>query len=159
MTIQPKLTPMLWFESDAEAAANHYVKAFADGKILGITRHGKNSHGPEGSVLMVSVQLAGMQFELLNGGPMFKPTEANSYMIYCEDQAEVDRLWDHMREGGSEQACGWVKDRWGFSWQIVPRVMMQALTGHDEAAKARAFAAMLQMTKMDVAKIEAAIAG
>ena len=154
-----KLTPMLWFESDAEGAAHHYVKAFPDGKILAITRHSKDSHGPEGSVLMVTVQFCGMQFELLNGGPMFKPTEANSYMIYCEDQAEVDRLWDHMSEGGSEQACGWVKDRWGFSWQIVPRVMMQWLTGSDEVAKARAFGAMLQMTKMDIAALEAAVKG
>jgi predicted 3-demethylubiquinone-9 3-methyltransferase (glyoxalase superfamily) len=157
--IMVKLTPMLWFESDAEAAAQHYVKAFTDGKIIGITRHGKESHGPEGSVLMVSVELGGVQFELLNAGPMFKPTEANSYMIYCEDQAEVDRLWDHMSDGGSTQACGWVKDRWGFSWQIVPRIMMKALTGLDEAAKARAFAAMLQMTKMDIAAIEAAVKG
>jgi predicted 3-demethylubiquinone-9 3-methyltransferase (glyoxalase superfamily) len=154
-----KLSPMLWFESEAETAAHHYVKAFADGKIIGITRHGKQSHGPEGSVLMVTVQFAGMQFELLNGGPMFKPTEANSYMIYCEDQAEVDRLWDHMSAGGSEQACGWVKDRWGFSWQIVPRRMMELLTGSDEGAKARAFAAMLQMTKMDIAALEAAAKG
>lgn len=152
-----KLTPMLWFEFEAEAAAQHYVKAFADGKIIGITRHGKHSHGPEGSVLMVTVQFAGLQFELLNGGPMFKPTEANSYMIYCEDQAEVDRLWSHMSEGGSEQACGWVKDRWGFSWQIVPRRMMELLTGSDEIAKAKAFAAMLQMTKMDIAALEAAV--
>jgi predicted 3-demethylubiquinone-9 3-methyltransferase (glyoxalase superfamily) len=154
-----KLTPMLWFESEAETAANHYVKAFADGKIIGITRHGKGSHGPEGSVLMATVQLGGVQFELLNGGPMFKPTEANSYMIYCEDQAEVDRLWQHMGDGGSIQACGWLKDRWGISWQIVPRVMMQWLTGSDEVAKARAFGAMLQMTKMDIAALEAAVAG
>jgi predicted 3-demethylubiquinone-9 3-methyltransferase (glyoxalase superfamily) len=154
-----KLTPMLWFESEAEIAAQHYVKAFADGNIIAITRHGKQSHGPEGTVLMVSVQLGGIQFELLNGGPMFKPTEANSYMIYCEDQAEVNRLWAHMSDGGSTQACGWVKDRWGISWQIVPRVMMQVLTGPDEAARARAFAAMMQMTRFDVAAIEAAIAG
>ncbi len=154
-----KLTPMLWFAHDAEAAANHYVKAFVDGKILNIIRNGKNGPGPEGSVLIATVLLGGVQFELMNAGPMFTPTEANSYMIYCEDQSEVDRLWAHMSEGGSTSACGWVKDRWGFSWQIVPRIMMDVLSGSDEAVKARAFAAMLQMTKFDVAKIEAAIKG
>ena len=150
---------MLWFANDAEAAANHYAKAFADGKILNLVRNGKLGLGPEGAVLIATVLLGGVQFELMNAGPMFQPTEANSYMIYCEDQAEVDRLWAHMSEGGSTSACGWVKDRWGFSWQIVPRMMMNVLSGSDEAAKARAFAAMLTMTKFDVAKIAAAIAG
>jgi predicted 3-demethylubiquinone-9 3-methyltransferase (glyoxalase superfamily) len=154
-----KLTPMLWFDSDAEVAANHYVKAFADGKITHILRHGKNGLGPEGSAWMVTVVLGGVQFELLNAGPMFKPTEANSYMVYCEDQVEVDRLWTHMSEGGSTQACGWLKDRWGFSWQIVPRRMMELLSGSDEGARTRAIAAMMQMTKFDVATIEAAAKG
>jgi predicted 3-demethylubiquinone-9 3-methyltransferase (glyoxalase superfamily) len=153
-----KLTPMLWFASEAEVAANHYVKAFSDGKILGITRNGKAGPGPEGSVLIVTVLLGGVQFELMNAGPMFRPTEANSYMIYCEDQAEVDRLWAHMSEGGSTQACGWVKDRWGFSWQIVPRLMMQIMSGSDEAARSRAMTAMMQMTKFDVAALKAAAA-
>ena len=154
-----KLTPMLWFDSEAEIAANHYIKGFADGKILHILRHDKNVLGPEGSAWMVTVLLGGVQFELLNAGPMFKPTEANSYIIYCEDQAEVDRLWTHMSDGGSTMACGWVKDRWGFSWQITPRRMMELLSGPDEGARARAIAAMMQMTKFDVATIEAAARG
>jgi predicted 3-demethylubiquinone-9 3-methyltransferase (glyoxalase superfamily) len=159
MSAPLKLTPMLWFESDAEGAAHHYIKAFADGKILHILRHGANGFGPEGSAWMVTVMLGGVQFELLNGGPMFKPTEANSYVIYCEDQAEVDRLWNHMSDGGSTQACGWVKDRWGISWQITPRIMMEVMSDTDEAARSRAIAAMLEMTKFDVAKIEAAVLG
>jgi predicted 3-demethylubiquinone-9 3-methyltransferase (glyoxalase superfamily) len=156
MNRKPKVTPMLWFESEAEAAAKHYVKAFADGKILHVQRNGKQGPAPEGSVLMVTVLLGGVQFELLNAGPMFKPTEANSYLIYCEDQAEVDRLWEHMSDGGGKQDCGWVKDRWGFSWQIVPRRMMELLSGPDEAARSRAFAAMMQMTKLDIAALEKA---
>jgi predicted 3-demethylubiquinone-9 3-methyltransferase (glyoxalase superfamily) len=159
MTAALKLTPMLWFASEAEDAAQHYVKAFSDGKILNILRNGKNGPGPEGTALVVTVMLGGVQFELMNAGPMFKPTEANSYMIYCEDQAEVDRLWAHLSEGGSTSACGWLKDRWGFSWQIVPRVMMELLSGTDHAARDRAFCAMLQMTKFDVAAIEKAAAG
>jgi predicted 3-demethylubiquinone-9 3-methyltransferase (glyoxalase superfamily) len=159
MTQQPKLTPMLWFESEAEIAAQHYIKGFSDGKILNVLRHHKNGLGPEGSAWMLTVLLGGVQFELLNAGPMFKPTEANSYMIYCDDQAEVDRLWDHMSEGGSTQACGWVKDRWGFSWQIVPRRLMELLTGSDETARARAVEAMLLMTKLDIAGLETAVKG
>lgn len=156
MNTKPKVTPMLWFDKDAEAAANHYAKAFADGKILHVQRNGPNGPGPEGSVLIVTVSLGGVQFELMNAGPVFKPTEANSYMIYCEDQAEVDRLWTHMSDGGATSACGWVKDRWGFSWQIVPRRMMELLSGPDEAAKTRALAAMMQMTKFDIAMLEKA---
>jgi predicted 3-demethylubiquinone-9 3-methyltransferase (glyoxalase superfamily) len=159
MTANTKVSPMLWFASEAEAAAQHYVKAFADGKILRVQRNGRDGPGPEGSVLMVTICLGGIQFELLNAGPMFKPTEANSYMIYCEDQAEVDRLWDHMSDGGSTQACGWVKDRWGFSWQIVPRMMMDLLSGTNEAARSRAFAAMLQMPKFDIAVLQKAAKG
>jgi predicted 3-demethylubiquinone-9 3-methyltransferase (glyoxalase superfamily) len=154
-----KITPMLWFDHDAEAAAQHYVKGFADGRIVNILHNDANGPGPEGSVLMVTIELGGLRFELMNAGPMFKPTEANSYMIYCEDQAEVDRLWAHLSEGGSTQACGWLKDRWGFSWQIVPRLMMQVMTGPDAGARARAFAAMLKMTKFDVAAIEQAVKG
>jgi predicted 3-demethylubiquinone-9 3-methyltransferase (glyoxalase superfamily) len=159
MTAALKLTPMLWFASEAEIAAQHYVKAFADGKILNILHNGKDGPGPEGTALVVTVLLGGIQFELMNAGPMFKPTEANSYIIYCEDQAEIDRLWAHMSDGGSTSACGWLKDRWGFSWQIVPRRMMELLSGQDEGARSRAFAAMLQMTKFDLATIEAAAKG
>jgi predicted 3-demethylubiquinone-9 3-methyltransferase (glyoxalase superfamily) len=155
----PKLTPMLWFETGAEDAAHHYLQAFDDGKILNVMRHGKDGSGPEGSAFVVTVLLGGVQFELLNAGPMFKPTEANSYVIYCETQAEVDRLWDHMGEGGVKQPCGWLKDKWGFSWQIVPRVLMQIFSGQDEAAKSRAMSAIMEMTKLDVAAIEAAAKG
>jgi predicted 3-demethylubiquinone-9 3-methyltransferase (glyoxalase superfamily) len=159
MMTKPKVTPMLWFDGEAEAAAQHYVAAFTDGQILNVLRNGKDGPGPEGSVLVMTLLLGGVQFELLNAGPMYKPTEANSYMIYCEDQAEVDRLWTHMSDGGATSACGWLKDRWGFSWQIVPRRMMEILAGPADAAKARAFAAMLQMTKLDIATIEAAFKG
>jgi predicted 3-demethylubiquinone-9 3-methyltransferase (glyoxalase superfamily) len=152
-----KIVPMLWFEHDAEAAANHYIKAFAGGRILDVMLSPEGAAAPVGTVLVVTFQMGGSTFHALNGGPLFKPTEANSYLITCEDQAEVDRLWAHFGEGGSEQACGWLKDRWGFSWQIVPRQFFEALARGDAAQKARVMAAMLQMIKFDVAKIEAAM--
>jgi predicted 3-demethylubiquinone-9 3-methyltransferase (glyoxalase superfamily) len=151
-----KLSTMLWFDSAAETAAEHYVKAFADGRVIGLTRHGKDGPGLEGSVMMVEIEIAGQRFLLLNAGLMFQPTEANSYVIHCVDQAEVDRLWSHLGEGGSIQSCGWLKDQWGFSWQIVPQVFFDIVSGKDEAAKARAMAAMMTMTKFDVAAIEKA---
>jgi predicted 3-demethylubiquinone-9 3-methyltransferase (glyoxalase superfamily) len=159
MVSTQKINNVLWFESDGEAAANHYIKGLKDGRIVHIARYGKDGPGPEGSVMLVAFELAGQKFAALNGGPLFKPNESVSFLIECEDQAEVDRLWAHMSEGGSTSACGWLKDRWGFSWQIVPRRMLEILQGPDGAAKSRAFSAMMQMTKLDIVAIEKAYAG
>jgi predicted 3-demethylubiquinone-9 3-methyltransferase (glyoxalase superfamily) len=159
MNTTQKISPMLWFDGEAEAAARHYAKAFNEGAITGIERYGKAGPGPEGEVMLVTIVLDGQTVSLLNGGPMFKPTEATSLVITCEDQAEVDRLWAHMSGGGSTSACGWLKDRWGFSWQIVPKRFLEIMSGSDAGAKARSFEAMMQMTKFDIAALEKAAKG
>ncbi|MCA0433341.1 MAG: VOC family protein [Proteobacteria bacterium] len=154
-----KISPFLWYDSEAEEAARHYVAAFPDARITTIERYPKGAPAPEGSVMTVAFELAGQSFTALNGGPMFKPTEAVSFAVSCDDQAEVDRLWEHLSQGGSTSMCGWLKDRWGFSWQIVPRRFVEIIATGDGAAKGRVFAAMMQMTKFDLAKIEAAYKG
>jgi predicted 3-demethylubiquinone-9 3-methyltransferase (glyoxalase superfamily) len=156
---EEKISAMLWYNTEAEAAAKHYVSAFKDGKITGTERYGDAGPGPKGSVMTVDFEIGGRRFTALNGGPMFKPTEATSFVISCENQAEVDRLWDHFSKGGSTSMCGWLKDKWGFSWQIVPKQFFDAMRKGTEAQKTRVFAVMMQMTKFDVAKIEAAFRG
>lgn len=155
MTAQQKIKNCLWFDKDAEEAVNHYMAAFKDSKIA---RYSDAGPGPKGQVMVAGFTLAGQEFMVLNGGPMFKPNEAVSLAVTCEDRAEVDRLWDHLSKGGSPSMCGWLKDRWGFSWQIVPRRFMEMMEDEDEARKNRVFAAMLQMTKFDIAALEKAYA-
>ena len=128
-------------------------------QILGIEHYGKAGPGPEGSVMLVRFRLGGQEFLALNGGPLFTPNESVSFAIYCDDQAEVDRLWNHMSEGGKTGQCGWLKDRWGFSWQIVPRRFVDLMTSSTPEAKARVFGAMMQMTKFEIAKLELAAQG
>jgi predicted 3-demethylubiquinone-9 3-methyltransferase (glyoxalase superfamily) len=153
----PKVSTTLWFDKDAEAAAQHYTKAIPGSEILGIEHYGKAGPGPEGSVMLVRFRLGGQEFMALNGGPLFTPNEAVSFVIYCDDQAEVDRLWNHMSEGGQTSHCGWLKDRWGFSWQIVPRRFIELMTSAtSDEAKARVFSAMMHMTKFEIAKLERA---
>ncbi len=154
-----KISPMLWFDGAAEDAVNHYVKAFANSRIVAVERYPDGGPAPAGSVMTVGFELAGQSFTALNGGPMFKPNEAVSFVIACEDQKEVDFLWDHLSQGGSTSMCGWLKDKWGFSWQIVPQRFIELVTSGTAAQKRRVFAAMMQMTKFDVAKIEAAARG
>jgi len=155
-----KVSTTLWFDKDAEAAAHHYIKAIPGSEILGIERYGKAGPGPEGSVMLVRFRLGGHEFIALNGGPLFTPNESVSFTIYCDGQAEVDRLWDHMSEGGKTSQCGWLKDRWGFSWQIVPRRFIELMTSAASSeAKARVFGAMMQMTKFDIAALERAAQG
>jgi predicted 3-demethylubiquinone-9 3-methyltransferase (glyoxalase superfamily) len=155
----PKVSLMLWYEGAAEQAAAHYVKAFKDGAITAVTRYPQDGMAPEGSVMTVSFTLGGAHFTGLNAGPMFKPTEATSIVVLCDDQAEVDFLWQHMAEGGAHSRCGWLKDRWGFSWQITPRRLIEITTNGSPAQKERAFAAMMQMDKLIIADLETAIAG
>jgi predicted 3-demethylubiquinone-9 3-methyltransferase (glyoxalase superfamily) len=155
-TKNQKISPFLWFESEAEAAAKHYVAAFPGSRITRTEHYPEGGMAPVGSVMTVGFELSGQHFTALNGGPMFKPTEAVSFVVSCVDQKEIDFLWDHLAQGGSTSMCGWLKDRWGFSWQIVPQRFLDITARADASTKSRVFAAMMQMTKFDMAAIERA---
>jgi predicted 3-demethylubiquinone-9 3-methyltransferase (glyoxalase superfamily) len=159
MPNQQKIKTFLWFDKDAEEAVNHYTAAFKDSKTVNVERYGDAGPGPKGEVMLVEFTLAGQHFLALNGRPQFKPNDAVSLMVTAEDQAEVDRLWDHLLQGGAPLACGWLRDRWGFSWQIVPKRMLEMMADKDAERKNRVFAAMMQMIKFDVAALEKAYAG
>jgi predicted 3-demethylubiquinone-9 3-methyltransferase (glyoxalase superfamily) len=155
-----KITPCLWFDTEAEEAAEYYVSLFGDAKILDITHYGEAGPRPAGMVLTVSFMLEGQEYVALNGGPDFPFTEAVSFQVSCEDQEEVDRFWARLLEdGGTEGPCGWIKDRFGLSWQVVPVAMLKLLSDPDPARAQRAMAAMLQMTKLEVAALEKAADG
>ncbi len=156
-----KNTICLWFNGDAEEAAHFYAKTFPDSTVNEVMRApGDYPAGQQGDVLTVDFTVAGIPCLGLNGGPAFKHSEAFSFQIATEDQAETDRLWNAIIEnGGQESACGWCRDKWGLSWQITPRVLSQAIKDPDRAAAKRAFEAMMQMTKIDIAKIEKAYRG
>jgi 2-polyprenyl-6-hydroxyphenyl methylase/3-demethylubiquinone-9 3-methyltransferase len=151
----------LWYDGAAEEAASFYAKTFPNSAVTGIHRApGDFPSGKQGQVLTVEFTVVGVPCLGLNGGPMFKHSEAFSFQIITEDQAETDRYWNAIvKNGGTESECGWCKDRWGLSWQITPRVLMEAMTGADKQAAKRAFEAMMTMQKIDVAKIEAARRG
>jgi len=155
-----KITPYLWFDTEAEEAAEFYVSLFGDSKILEVTHYGEAGPRPAGMVLTVSFMLEGQEYTALNGGPEFPFTEAVSFSVDCEDQEEVDRLWSRLLEGGGvESQCGWIKDRFGLSWQIIPHALPRLLNDPDPARAQRAMAAMLQMGKIDVATLEKAADG
>ena len=156
-----KIAPCLWFDGQAEEAAEFYTSLLPDSRIENVNRAAADTpSGPQGSVLTVDFTLAGQQFMGLNGGPDFKFNEAISFSIDCEDQAEVDRYWEKLVEGGGEYSvCGWLKDRYGVSWQVIPRKLPELLNGPDPEGAARAMKAMLEMTKIDVAKLEEAYDG
>jgi predicted 3-demethylubiquinone-9 3-methyltransferase (glyoxalase superfamily) len=159
------LSPCLWFDSEAEEAARFYVSIFPKAKILGITRYpavGQEIHGREaGSVMTVEFLLNGLPFTALNGGPRFRFNEAISFQVICRTQAQIDYYWEKLGEGGDPQArqCGWLKDRFGLSWQVVPEGMGRVLKDAKSKSGARAFAAVMQMEKLDIAALEAAAAG
>jgi predicted 3-demethylubiquinone-9 3-methyltransferase (glyoxalase superfamily) len=155
----PKITPFLWFDTQAEEAAVFYVSVFKNAKITSVSRYTEAGPGPAGSAMVVAFELDGQKFNALNGGPSFKFTEAVSFMVDCEDQAEVDHYWDKLSEGGETSQCGWLKDRFGLSWQIVPTAMMRILSNPDRAKAKRAMEAMFKMTKLDIAALEAAAEG
>jgi predicted 3-demethylubiquinone-9 3-methyltransferase (glyoxalase superfamily) len=159
---QQKIAPCLWFETEAEAAANHYVSIFKNSKIVKIGRYGKEGkeiHGKAaGSVMAVEFEIEGQKFVGLNGGPQFKFSEAISFQITCDSQAEIDHFWSRLTDGGKEVQCGWLKDKFGLSWQVVPRVLPELL-GNANAEKAdRVMKAMLQMKKFDIAALQKAAA-
>ena len=156
-----KIVPCLWFDGDAEEAAAFYVTLLPDSRIDRVVRSpADNPSMKRGGVLIVDFTLAGQQYTGLNGGPQYKFTEAVSFQIMCDDQAEVDRLWSAIEgNGGQPVACSWIKDRWGLSWQIVPRVMLEMLASEDRAAAERAMKAMMDMVKLDVAELRKAYDG
>jgi predicted 3-demethylubiquinone-9 3-methyltransferase (glyoxalase superfamily) len=154
-----KITPFLWFDTQAEEAANFYVSIFPDSEILGVSRYGEGSPGPAGSVMTVAFRLAGQEFTALNGGPHFTFTEALSFVIDCGAQDEVDHYWDALTaDGGEPSQCGWLKDKYGLSWQITPRVLIELLQDEDRERANRVMQAMLRMTKIDIAKLQEAYA-
>jgi predicted 3-demethylubiquinone-9 3-methyltransferase (glyoxalase superfamily) len=151
-----KISPFLWFDGKAEEAANLYVSIFKNSKIVGVSRYGEGSPGPKGSVMTVAFQLEGQQFTALNGGPQFHFTEAISFFVNCETQEEVDHLWEKLSAGGEPGQCGWLKDRFGVSWQIVPSILPKLLGDTDPAKSARVMQAMLKMHKIDITALKEA---
>lgn len=151
-----KLVPFLWFDDKAEEAVNLYVSIFKNSKVGTVSRYGKGGPGPEGAVMTATFQLNGQEFMALNGGPMFKFTEAVSFLVNCETQQEVDDLWEKLSEGGQKSQCGWLKDKYGLSWQIVPTALGRLMGDPDKAKSGRVMQAMLQMTKIDIAKLQTA---
>jgi predicted 3-demethylubiquinone-9 3-methyltransferase (glyoxalase superfamily) len=155
-----KITPMLWFDKEAEEAANFYVSVFKNSKVRKIARYPSGTPGEAGSVMTVEFTLDGQDFTGLNGGPHFKFSEAISLVISCDDQAEVDHYWDRLIAGGGQPSqCGWLKDRYGLSWQVTPRRLIELGSDPDTAKAGRVMAAMMQMGKIDIAKLEEAAAG
>lgn len=163
MELSAKIAPCLWFNDQAETAANLYTALFPDshiGHIAYYSEVGREFHGHEpGSVLTVDFEISGQPFTALNGGPQFPFNEAVSFQVYCDDQAELDRYWNGLVEGGSEQPCGWLKDRFGISWQIVPRAMIRMMWSGDAARIDRMMAAMFTMKRLDIAELERAFRG
>ena len=164
MKISQKNAPCLWFDHEGEEAANLYVSIFPNSRILDIARYGKAGYEthqqPEGTVMTVAFELAGLPFTALNGGPIFKFNEAISLQIYVDDQKELDYYWDKLTPGGDPKShvCGWLKDRYGLSWQVVPARMLDWFTRPDEKSQ-RAFGAMMKMKKLDIAALERAYRG
>ncbi len=161
MPISAKMImPCLWFDTQAEAAANHYVSIFPKSKLGKITRYGnegKEIHGkPAGSVLTVEFEIEGVKFLALNGGPQFKFDEAVSFQVLCETQADIDYFWSKLAQGGEEGPCGWLKDKFGLSWQVVPTVLPEMLQDPNAGRADRAMKAMLQMRKLDIAALQRA---
>ena len=163
MRIASKISPCLWFDDQAEEAARFYTSIFPDSRIVKISHYteaGKEIHNrPPGSVMTVDFELAGQSFTALNGGPLFQFNEAISLQIDCEDQAEVDHYWSKLTAGGSEVQCGWLKDKFGVSWQVVPSVMAELVSDADPARASRVLNAMFPMKKLDIATLERAARG
>jgi predicted 3-demethylubiquinone-9 3-methyltransferase (glyoxalase superfamily) len=151
-----KITPFLWFDGKAEEAMNFYVSIFKNSKVGRVTRYGEAGPGPKGTVMSATFQLDGQDFFALNGGPQFTFTPAISFFVSCETQQEVDELWEKLSAGGRKDRCGWLQDKYGLSWQIVPSVLGKLLGDKDAGKAKRVMQAMLQMDKLDIKRLEAA---
>jgi predicted 3-demethylubiquinone-9 3-methyltransferase (glyoxalase superfamily) len=161
--IRQKISPFLWFDNQAEEAANFYVSVFKNSRIKAVSRYGEAGravHGREpGSVMVVDFELDGQSFAALNGGPLFKFNEAVSFQVNCDSQAEIDHFWTALTEGGRESQCGWLKDKFGLSWQIVPSQLPQIMSGGDAARQDRVMTAVMAMKKFDIAALQRAYDG
>lgn len=153
------ITPMLWFDHQAEEAVDFYLSIFRNSRVLKVVRYGESGPGPKGSVMTIAFCLDGQEFVALNGGPIFKFTEALSLVVNCQTQAEVDAMWSQLSAGGAESRCGWLKDKYGLSWQIVPVVLPELLSDPDPAIAQRVMQAMLTMAKLDIEALRRARAG
>jgi predicted 3-demethylubiquinone-9 3-methyltransferase (glyoxalase superfamily) len=153
-----KITPFLWFDDQAEEAMNFYTSIFKNSKVGYTSRFGEGGPRPAGMVMTASFEIEGQEFVALNGGPEYEFTPAISFLVDCKTQAEVDDLWEKLSDGGEALRCGWLRDKFGVTWQIVPSVLQELLSSDDEEASARAFAAMMQMQKIDIATLQRAFA-
>ena len=157
--IAQKITPFFWYDNQAEEAMNFYVSIFKNSRVLGVTRYGKSGPGPEGSVLTAAFELEGQKFTALNGGPRFKFNESVSFVVNCETQEEIDYFWEKLSsDGGQESQCGWLKDKFGLSWQVVPTILPELIASKDPKKSERVMQAIMQMKKLDLAKLKQAAA-
>jgi predicted 3-demethylubiquinone-9 3-methyltransferase (glyoxalase superfamily) len=154
----PKITPFLWFNDQAEEAAHFYVSVFRNSKVKAVTRYGDAGPGPKGSAMTVNLELDGQEFTALNGGPQFPFTEAVSFVVHCDTQQDVDAYWEKLTDGGRASQCGWLKDKYGLSWQIVPKALPRLLQQSDPKKAQRVVQALMTMTKIDIAQLEQAAA-
>jgi len=155
----PAITPCLWYDSQAEDAARFYTSIFKNSRIIEISHYGEGAPKPAGSVLTVRFILDGQEFLALNGGPMFQLNEAVSFIVNCDTQPEIDRMWEQLSEGGQKVRCGWLKDKFGLSWQVTPTILTKLMTDPDPAKSTRVMQAMMGMSKLDIAALEAAHRG
>lgn len=155
-TSKQKITPFLWFDNQAEEAINFYTSIFKNSRVVSVTCYGEEGPGPKGQVMTAAFQLDGQEFVALNGGPQFKFTEAISFVVNCETQEEVDNFWEKLSEGGEESRCGWLKDKYGLSWQIVPSILVKLLQDKDAEKSGKVMKAMMQMDKIDIETLEQA---
>ncbi|WEK49698.1 MAG: VOC family protein [Candidatus Kaistia colombiensis] len=154
-----KITPFLWFDNQVEEAIIFYVSIFKNAKVGKVARYGEAGPGPKGSVMAAAFELEGIEFTALNGGPRFKFNEAISFVVKCEEQSELDELWERLSEGGEKSRCGWLKDKFGISWQIVPSILAPMLTDPAAEKSQRVMEALLKMTKIDIGELRRAYEG
>ena len=154
--MQQKITPFLWFNDQAEEAMTFYVSIFKNSKVMSVTRYGDTGPGPKGTVMMATFQLEGQDFYALNGGPQFSFTPAISLYVNCETQEEIDELWNKLSEGGEPNQCGWLQDKYGLSWQIIPTILGKMMQDKDPTKSQRVLKALLQMKKLDIARLKQA---
>jgi predicted 3-demethylubiquinone-9 3-methyltransferase (glyoxalase superfamily) len=154
-----KITPFLWFDNNAEEAVNFYTSIFKNSRIGSVSRYGEGGPGPQGTVMTATFEINGQEFIALNGGPLFKFTEAVSFFVNCETQDEVDELWDKLSAGGKKDRCGWLKDKYGLSWQIIPTALMKLMSDPDPEKSKAVMQAMLKMDKIVIADLQNAYDG